>query len=440
MNVNGLLNLYGWWEQTNHLLVPDEVEIGQGSCMINIPTDCLAKVRQKTREAIDIHTEIYVDGTFKKVRRKRLTSIFLEDKNQPLYASYEDRHEGILLGCAVTKARPWWVCLNRVGGQLDFNTRFKIWDALHNWLARIGKVLDKKFSRLAIGPISFSLDLSGLPLYEHLPETPPSSSESLIEISVDQDKSTIELHLKEPFLYHMHNPVNISEKELVYACIKGFVALTDLKLDSQEIEKLRDIIVPTQDARHMHFFKAHRFREYIHFYDKCKYRMIEDFDASFLKIGLGHIDGVTGARKISGKAECTTFLNKVVAQAWKQLKDELKKYNRESLIVAALRNIEGIASEKDQWFRTARAVLSLHENKDDVHQARMKHFSGLYAADLASRILLETAVCECPLEEGYAVGSLDLSPLMARASLLFHIGNLSDAVEKGVTEPTMNGC
>lgn len=435
MSINGLLNLYGWWEESNHVLIPDEVEIGQGHCMIALPTDCLAKIRQKTRKACNVHTEIYIDGTYKRVRRKHLSSIFQDEQNEPLYASYEDRHEGILLGCAVTKYRPWWVSLSRDGTQLDFNTRFKIWDALHNWLERIGKVLDKKYPKLSIGPVLFSLDLSSLPSYNHLPENPPPPSAILIDVSVDKDKNTIELHLKEPFLYHMNNPVNISEKELVHACIRGFVDLAGLGIDSQEIEKLRDIIVPNQDARYIHFFKAHRFRDYIRAYDECKYKKIEDFDASFLKIGLGHIEGLTGVREITGRDECTSFLNKVVARSWLQLSDELKKYNRASSIIAALRNIEGIASEKDKWDRTARAVLSLHENENDVHQAKIKHFSSLYAADLASRIIVETAICECPLKGGYGVESLDISPLMTRASLLFHVGNLSDAIKKGVTEP-----
>lgn len=435
MNVNGLLNLYGWWEESNHVLIPDEVGIGQGLCMIAIPTDCLAKVRQKTRKACNVHTEIYIDGTYKKVRRKHLSSFFQDQQNEPLYASYEDRHEGILLGCAVTKSRPWWVSLNRDGIQLDFNTQFKIWDALHNWLERIGKVLDEKYPKLSIGPVLFSLDLSSLPSYNHYPENPPAPSAILIDVSVDKDKETIELHLKEPFLYHINNPVNISEKELVHACIKGFVELAGLGIDSQEIDKLLDIIVPNEDARYIHFFKANRFRDIIRAYDECKYKKIEDFDANFLKIGLGHIEGLSRVREISGRDECTSFLNKVVARSWLQLKKELKKYNRKSLIIAALRNIEGIASEKDQWDRTARAVLSLHENINDVHQATIKHFSSLYAADLASRIIVETAVCECPLKGGYEIGSLDISPLMARASLLFHMGNLSDAIRKGVTEP-----
>jgi len=435
MNINGLLNLYGWWEESNYFLIPDGVEIGQGHCVIALPTDCLARLRQKTSKACNVHTEIYIDGIYKRVRRKHLSSLFQDEQNEPLYASYEDRHEGILLGCAVTKYRPCWVSLNRDDTELDFNTQFKIWDALHNWLDRIGKVLDKKYPKLSIGPVLFSLDISSLPSYNHSSENQPSPSATMIDVCVDKDKKIIELHLKEPFLYHMNNPVNISEKELVLACIRGFADLAGLGIDSQEIKKLRDIIVPNQDARFIHCFKAHRFRNYIRAYDECKYHKIEDFDANLLKIGLGHIEGITGDSEIAGRDECTSFLNKVVVRSWLEFKDELKKYNRASLIIAALRNIEGIASEKDQWDRTARAVLSLHENENDVHQAKIKHFSSLYAADLASRIIVETAVCECPLNGGYDVGSLDISPIMARASLLFHIGNLSDAIKKGVTEP-----
>ena len=435
MNMNGLLNLYGWWEENNNVLIPDEVEIGQGPWMINLPTDCLAKVRQKTREASNVHTEIYIDGVYKRVRRKQLSSFFQEDLSQPLYVSYEGRHENILLGCAVTKTRPWWVSLNLDDVQLDFDTCFKIWDALHNWSERIGKALDKNFPKISIGPVLFSLDLVDLPSYKSVPENQPSPLAKMIDVLVDKNKNIIMLKLKEPFLYHMNNPININERELVNACIRGFVDLAGLGIDSQEIEKLRDIIIPSQDARYIHFFKAYRFRDRIRTFDDCKYKKIEALDASFFKIGLGYIEGVTGVREINGRNECTSFLNKVVDHLWLQLREELKKYNRTSLIIAALRNIEGIASEKDIWDRTARAVLSLHENENDVHEAKIKHFSGLYAADLASRIVVEIGVCECPLKGGYEVGSLDISPLMARASLLFHMGNLSDAIKKGVTKP-----
>ena len=434
-NINGLLNLYGWWEQSDYLLVPDNVEVGTVQNIIYVPTDCLAKVRQETREAGDLHSETYIDGTLKRLRRKSLSSLFAEDKNIPLYAGYEDMGEGELTGCAITKNRPWWVKLERDETALDSDACFRIWDALHDWMNKISSILDGRFSTLMSGPIFFVLDLSALPRYERLPENPPSASDSLIDLRVDQNTNLIKLKLKEPFLYNLHNPLNISEKALVRACIQGFLALVNHSLDDSQIDKLCDLIIPNQDARYIHFFKAHLFREHIRAFDRCGFEKIENFDTGIIKIGLGHLDGVLGHREIKGKDECTSFLEKIVKHSWDNLKRKLKEYNRESLITAALRNIEGVAAEKEEWKRTARAVLVLHEDKEDVYNVTRDHFSGFYAADVACRIIVETAICECPLDGGAEVGRLDLSPLMSMASLIFHLGNISDAIDKGVTEP-----
>ncbi len=96
-NINGLLNLYGWYEMTDYNPVPEYVEVGKGECIIRIPTDCLVKVRQTTRQSSDMHSEKYIDGMFKRVRRKILTSFFAEDADIPIFASYQDAGKGRLI-------------------------------------------------------------------------------------------------------------------------------------------------------------------------------------------------------------------------------------------------------------------------------------------------------------------------------------------------------
>jgi len=434
-NINGLLNLYGWYEMTDYNPIPDYVEVGKGECIIRIPTDCFAKIRQDTRQSSDVHSEKYIDGTFKRVRRKSLSSLFAEDKNIPLYASYRDLGERKLIGCAVTKKRPWWVELKRDETALSQDKCFKIWDALHNWMNKISSILDARFSNLVSGPILFELDVSALPHYDFLPENPPQEMDSFIDVEIDQDVNTIKLQVREPFLYNLHNPLNISEKALVRSCIEGFFALANYALDDSRIDKLCDLTVPNQDARYIHFFKARECREHMQAIDRCRFEKIDKYDVGFVKIGLGHLDDVIGHREIKGKAECSSFLEKIVEHAWDNLKRKLKEYNRESLIIAALRNIEGAAAEKEEWKRSAKAVLGLHHDKEDVYNVTREYFSGFYAADIACRIIVETAACESPLDGGTEVGHFDLSPLMSMASLLFHMGNTSDAIAKGVTEP-----
>jgi hypothetical protein len=162
----------------------------------------LAKVRQKSRKTNNVHTEFYIDGTYKEVRRNSLTSFFKEDQDSSLYVSYKDCHKGMLLGCAVTKNRVWWVKLTQDNGQLDSDICYKIWDALHNWLERLGTCLDKKFPKLSIGPVLFFLDITGLSSYTPMAKNPSLPSDRLINISVDKITKTIFLHLKKPFLYY----------------------------------------------------------------------------------------------------------------------------------------------------------------------------------------------------------------------------------------------
>lgn len=435
INVNGLLNLYSWWEQSDYLLVPEDTEIGKAKHLIFVPTDSLAKGRQKTREASDLHSDMYIDGNYKRLRRKNLSSHFDEDKNVPLYACYQDMHKGELLGCAVTKSRPWWVKLGQENTAIESNVSFKIWDALHNWMHRISSILDSRFSNEISGPILFELDVSMLPQYERLPEDSPPTADSIIDVQIDHDSHIIKLKLKELFLYNLHNPFNISEIALVRSCIQGFFALANYNIDDSQINDLCSLVVPNNDARFIHFFEAYRFRDRIRVYDRCDYMEIDKFDAGFVKIGLGHLDGVLGYREIVGKSQCNSFLENIVKHCWENLKRKLKEYNRESLITASLRNIEGAAAKKEEWQRSARAILGLHDDKVEVHNVIREQFSKYHAAVISCRIIIEMAICESPIDSGEDVGHLDLSPLMSMASLIFHMGNLSDAIHKDVTEP-----
>ncbi len=300
---------------------------------------------------------------------------------------------------------------------------------------RISSILDGRFYNLISGPILYELDVSALPHYEYLPEDPPGETDSLIDVEVIHDVNTIKLQVREPFLYNLYNSRNISERALVRSCVQAFFTLVNHTLENSQIDELCDQIIPNEDARYIHFFKAHGFREHIQVFDRCDFERIDKFDAGFVKIGLGHLEGVIGYKEIKGKEKCSSFLEKIVDHSWDNLKRKLKEYNRESLITTALRNIEGVAAEKEKWKRSAKAILGLHHDKEDVYNVTREHFSGFYAADIACRIIVETAVCESPIDGGAEMGRFDLSPLMSMASLLFHIGNMSDAIAKGVTEP-----
>lgn len=65
------------------------------------------------------------------------------------------------------------------------------------------------------------------------------------------------------------------------------------------------------------------------------------------------------------------------------------------------------------------------------------HQGRLNVAFVASRILLEAAICECPLSSGRSPGNLDISWGLARANQAYNLGNWSDAIHWGAMEPRL---
>jgi hypothetical protein len=109
--------------------------------------------------------------------------------------------------------------------------------------------------------------------------------------------------------------------------------------------------------------------------------------------------------------------------------------DRHSLARDILANHEVAAHERDVWKHTAQANLALRDDKNAAVYAIVEHLSRLNACFIASRILLEAVICECPLQGGLAPGRLDLSRAMSLAMMAYYLGGWSDAIHWGAMEP-----
>jgi hypothetical protein len=77
----------------------------------------------------------------------------------------------------------------------------------------------------------------------------------------------------------------------------------------------------------------------------------------------------------------------------------------------------------------------MHNDKAAALRTIVQHHARLNASFLATRILLEAAICECPLKGGNIPGRLDLSRAMAQVVLAHNVGGWSDAIHWGAMEP-----
>lgn len=431
-NPNGLLNLYGWWKVSDEMMVPLQVKIGDDqNKIINIPTDCLAALRRNSWMVVDQRMVPFVDGSLKMVRKRNVNSYFTKSRDSRLYLDFSDFVHSEFSGCALIGRKPWWIGVSDNKPTLNRQLIFRIYDAMLYWIEHIGTQLRRKFE-LGSEPILFELDFSELQPVERIDRPTTAPYNEIVTYEVDLPNNRILLILKQPFQYCLHNPLNLSERALVRTAVEAYVELIGMDQNAINIQNTVDSIIPNNYSRHIHFFQGKNFRENIAHFFYSKYYVINEFDAAIPRIGLGHFKSL-GEKRIIGKENCTKYINDLVAHRYKLLKNELKQYDRGELVFRLLSNIEALDAERSVWERTARAVLNLHHGEEEIFTGKIKHFASLHAADIACRMLIEIGICEAPiLGDASKVGELDLSPLMAQASLIFHFGNLSDGIDKGV--------
>ena len=109
--------------------------------------------------------------------------------------------------------------------------------------------------------------------------------------------------------------------------------------------------------------------------------------------------------------------------------------NRTSVLQFVVMNHESAINDRENWRRTAAAVIGLHDDKEAVLQTFAKHESELNAVFQASRLLIEFALCECPVDSGRDPGLRDMSRLMAKVLMVPGIGGWSDAIRWDAMEP-----
>lgn len=134
-NVNGLVNLFGFWRTTDGNLIPEHIRDIAPPCNIVIPTDELLAPRLEAARKRDTQALPMPDGSFKTVQRIDWSD---NDDLLRLYASVDDAMAGRLLGAAAFRGRTWWVeCLPESDASREWC--YRIWHAVTQWRAAIGE-------------------------------------------------------------------------------------------------------------------------------------------------------------------------------------------------------------------------------------------------------------------------------------------------------------
>jgi hypothetical protein len=213
---------------------------------------------------------------------------------------------------------------------------------------------------------------------------------------------------------------------LIEAFLDQIVKLTtDAQVDLAEISRE---IVPSPEARQLHAFTPQNFRDHTHESVPQDVVHISRFDDAAIRLALGWHGLPRPGGTVKGRDESTKVLNAITAEAEKMFCEQLRVFERRALIRRVVENHESSVLDKSRWERTSSAILDLSADPQEARKEISGRIAQSNATSLASRIILEAALCESPSGHGFEVAGFDLSRLMALAMVIHHLGGYSDAI------------
>jgi hypothetical protein len=446
LNVNGLLNLVAWSRQLGGHLVPhgslpEEFADPDAGGLIVVPQDALRGLRHSVALEWASRRVLNPEGQWVRVR-KLDRSDFEEDNTAPLYGSEEDVHAGKLRAVYVAPRRSWWIEI-ATPDDAPSDQVYQHWMMLCVWLRRAAPVLDQAYLQLPAAPVSITVRFAEIVGVTHEVPTPLDATKlrSLVTISAEKGLSSLAIDIGQGFEDGFAQPQNVAEKAIVEALVSGVSKMAGENEDASKQKQLVTDICPNSEARWIHRFPAHLFRDRVRAElgdTDTALVLIDTADDATSRIGLGwKARSRKGGSELTGVSECTSYLNGVVRIVLDDLSNSLHSLDRRLFVEQLLRNHESAVHDRDIWKRTAQSNLALHDDKKAAVHTMVEHNARLNACFIASRIVLEAAICECPLVGGRTPGSLDLSRALAQAMRLYYLGGWSDAIHWGAMEPRL---
>lgn len=435
-NPSGDFGMYCSWLDSDYKLIPQELPPTHGRGIMLLG-NFMATVRQSLRRLNDEHMLLNHAGVYIPVARYGQNSYFRSHEKVPLYACPEAASSSVLAGAAKTEIGTRWLVV--FAGRLDLDGRR---NAHHIWSSFLHKFYDvvAELDRISNGTLPDVLEV----FLEVGRVTVANALEG--EVPAPLQGPTVRPYrpgvamviLPANFYLQFMRLDNAAERVFLLGLAEGVrVAASTLGISIPEelTASACDVALPLGGAKIIHAFSSEYSidRMLDDATDSAVY--IDEADLSFARLGCAGDLATSDPYIIKGKKTCTDSLNKMVDDIWKQVASILQRLDRSALLDEGFSSVEAIHSDNAHWRKTANAVLSLHGN--EAIAAAFKQDQIRSQTSLATRILLEMAVCECPFEGGAKVSLSEYEWLLALVSLLIEVAYDSDAVAGGLIEPEM---
>ena len=435
----GDYTLFCFWLRSGFQIVHPEFSVSPGSVLL-VDVGYPLNVRTKCRRTLDLHLIQTTNGGFVDVKRLDVDTNFHSLTARPIYGSINHAQAGILAGVIETVRGPSWFSLRlREKGNGFRNHAFQFWHGFIDLFYRVVVEYESQNSNLQSGPIEVCLDLTDVTMPGAVAGA--QSATEIVESRISVKNQTAVVNLPAVLLKYFQQPENFGERYVVKRIAKALIRLhTSVATDFDDniAEQLTDRVVNDVGIRVIHILTIFDEVEQLLQKHNKKPAMLapEDFAFAKLKLSEGCLPS-DDVSNLESRSACNSFLNKVVAKIWSQIRSRLKTLDRASVLQNLLYVHENIIHDRSRWRRTAKAVQALYGPDDDVHGTVHEREGMRSITDLATRTILEMAVCECPESGGNLLSKEQLDELIAKAALMHEVAAHSDGIKNKLINPSI---
>ncbi len=431
-------NLFSMWTHHEYRFIPKSAGIDSPN-YVSFGAEFIFNMRRDYRRGIDDHCTYQPDESeWKRVRRLNTRSHFREDSARKTYGLLSPRKNNSLDGVVETEQRSWWVtCSVTTERRYQRDLIYQLWEMVVNWLDRIAPSLDRLVPELGAGNKKFVLDVSEIERHEDWTEDGLQTASIGPAITASRAGANTAIRVGVRFVSKAYSPSNEGERELVSNLIQAALMLAGIDTNTARQREIESAIAMRDDDRFMHLFRARDARDYLFHFDEEIGELLHEEEFAFSALHLAQEASIKAPSQTADIAGTNKALNAFVDALWKRIEARLRELDRTSVVLYCVTNQERLLRDLDIWQRTSRAVLSLHADRKDVLQTSQALKQKRDRTQISQRVLVEMAICTCPLENGRLATQTDLDYLGAQVALLIATAAHSDAIRAGCTKPSM---
>jgi hypothetical protein len=430
--LNGVINLFGNWRETGSNLVPEHWDANPPATLW-LPHDSLLKPRMEGEANRDVRSVPLPDGSFEIVQRTEWNQ---DGKLKPIYGSLNSIKDGRLIGVICLEGRSWWIEITDEEDAPEHREwQYQVWNAVVQWLGVSASQLIARF------PESFAPKSCRIRLVirsrdaSRIEEIGHAEGLARDHIVLSEGASVYEVYVKEGWFSYLRQVVNDAEFALASAVVEQIAHACGKSLTQDKIDKCLREAVPSPDWRYLHAFEAkYPLDRLIALGLYPRFKKISRSASALVRCGsVWRFWDRSKGSEFSGEEECRAFLSSYYEFVLKELIEQIRPFNRESLLRNAALAYGAARAEGDRWKRTIRAMRSIHGASVDV--SALERSSEFNAVQRAAKAICEIGACEAQEIGGAMPANEDLDEMFARSLLLFGNGQLYATIRGGLVKP-----